>query len=227
MASFGLLAAMVTGLVLAAACDVLSLVACFRLRAAIGTDGGFAAAATGSFDSAVSLYDAAARYQVIAYLPCAIVFVVWFLHMRRRTEPLGPDRFRNGPSWAVWAWCIPLANLWMPHRVAADTWTAATPLPRDGEPYQSRLWPVHLWWTLFLASGLFGRLAAYKYKHSTTLAEARSGVTQDMVSDVLHLGAAAAAVYFAYQLTVMQRVKATAGPFGPAPVQGRVAEGTL
>ncbi|MET8227629.1 hypothetical protein [Streptomyces sp. NPDC005301] len=85
----------------------------------------------------------------------------------------------------------------------------------------------HLWWTLFLAGGLFARLAAYKYKHATTLTEARSGVTQDMVSDVLHLGAAAAAVYFAYQLTVMQQVKATAGPFGPAAVQGRVAEGTL
>ncbi|MGW7264476.1 DUF4328 domain-containing protein [Streptomyces sp. NPDC054842] len=201
--------------------------ACLRLKSAIGTDGGFTAAPSGGFDSAVALYDTAARYQVMVYLPCVIVFVVWFLHMRRKTEPLGPDRFRNGPSWAVWAWFVPLANLWMPHRVAADMWTAATPLPRDGEPYVSRLWPVHLWWTLFLASGLFTRVAAYKYKHATTLAEVSSGVTQDMVSDVLHLAAAAAAAYFAYRLTVMQRTKAAEGPFGRTPLQSHATQGTV
>ncbi|MFE5814722.1 DUF4328 domain-containing protein [Streptomyces sp. NPDC056479] len=217
--SRGLLAAAVGGLALVALTDVFSLVAGLRLRAVIDADGGFVTAPQQDLDAAASLYETAGRYQVIVYLPAAIVFVVWFFRMRRNTGLMAPDRFRNGPGWAIGAWLIPLVNLWMPYRVALDMWGAATPLPAEGERYRARIWPVNLWWGLFVFSVLFNRFAGTKYKNAETLTEINDGVVQYMAADGLHIVAAAAAMYFAIRLTAMQRLKAAEGPYGPAVVK--------
>ncbi|MFJ8532016.1 DUF4328 domain-containing protein [Streptomyces sp. NPDC093591] len=211
--SVGLMAAAVGGLALVALCDLFSLFAGFRLRAVIDADGGFVTAAQQDFAAAASLYETAGRYQVIVYLPCAIVFVVWFFRMRRNTGLLAPDRFRNGPGWAVGAWLIPLVNLWLPYRIALDMWGAATLLPAAGEPYRARTWPVNLWWGLFAFSLLFNRYAGATYKDAETSAEIKDAVTQYMAADLVHILAAAAAVHFVVRLTGMQRLKAMEGPY--------------
>ena len=53
--------------------------------------------------------------------------------------------------------------------------------------------------------------------------ETRDGVEQYMTSDVLHILAAAAAMYFAIRLTTMQRFKAAAGPYGFTPTKDPTA----
>lgn len=217
--SLGLLLAAVGGLVLVALCDVFSLFAGYRLRAALGSVDAFVQDSPQELEAAASLYQTAGRYQVIVYLPAAIVFVVWFFRMRRNTGLLAPDRFRNGPGWAIGAWLIPLVNLWMPYRIALDMWGAATPLPAEGERYRARTWPVNLWWGLFVFSVLFNRYAGTKYKDAERLTEIRHSVVQYMAADVLHIAAAAAAVYFAVGLTTMQRLKAVEGPYRSAVVK--------
>lgn len=219
MASHGLLAVAVAGLALVALSDLFSLFTEVRLRLLIDGDGGFATAPQEEWDAAASLYDTAAWYQAIVYLPCAIVFIVWFFQMRRKIGPLAPDRFRRGPGWAIGAWAIPLANFWMPYRIALDMWGAATSLPADGERYRARVWPVNLWWGLFVFSMLFNSYSGRNYGASRTLTEIKDGVVLYMAADVLHILAAAAAVYFAVRLTAMQRLKAIEGPFGTAAVK--------
>ncbi|WP_234425568.1 DUF4328 domain-containing protein [Streptomyces kebangsaanensis] len=217
--SRGFLIAMLTGLAFAALCDLFSIFAGVRYWLMIDGDAGFVTASQRELDAAASLYETAARYQVMVFLPCAIVFVVWFFRMRRATGPLAPDRFRNGPGWAVGAWFVPLANLWMPYRVAFDMWGAATPLPCDGEGHRPRIWPLNLWWGLFVFSVLSDRFARTKYEDAGTLTEIRDGLVRYVVSDALHILAAAAAAYFAVRLTTMQRHKAVHGPFGTAAVE--------
>ncbi|NUP19319.1 MAG: DUF4328 domain-containing protein [Streptomyces sp.] len=218
--SLGLLAAAVAGLALSALCDLFSLFAGFRLRAVVDGDGGFGTAAQRELEAAATMYDTAGRYQVIVYVPVAVIFVVWFFLMRRNTGLLAPDQFRNGPGWAIGAWLIPLANLWMPYRVAVDMWGAATLPPAEGERYRARTWPVNLWWGLFVLSVLYSRYAGTQYKNAGTWPEIKDAVTQYMAADLAHIAAAAAAVYFAVRLTGMQRRKAAVGPFGPAAVKG-------
>lgn len=118
--SRGFLVVTLTGLALATLCDLFSIFAGVRYRLTVDGDGGFPTASQREVEAAASLYEMAARYQVTVFLPCAIAFVVWFFRMRRATGPLAPDRFRNGPGWAIGAWFVPLANLWMPYRVAFD-----------------------------------------------------------------------------------------------------------
>lgn len=219
VSSLGLLAAAVGGLAVVALCDVFSVFAGFRLQAALDAGGGFVTDSPQEVEAAASLYETSGRYQAIVYLPAAIVFIVWFFRMRRNTGLLAPDRFRNGPGWAVGAWLIPLVNLWMPYRVALDMWGAATPLPSEGERYRAPIWPVNLWWGLFVFSVLFNRYAETKYTNAEHPTAVKDAVLQYMAADLLHVVAAAAAVYFAIRLTTMQRLKAVEGPYRPAVVQ--------
>lgn len=218
--SSGLLLAVVGGLALIALGDAFGLFAGFRLRAALGSaEGGFVTDSPQELEAAGSLYGTVSRYQGFVYLPTAIVFIAWFFRMRRNTGLLAPDRFRNGPGWAIGAWFIPLVNLWMPYRIALDMWGAATLLPEEGERYRTRIWPVNLWWGSFVFSVLFNRYAGTKYDGAAKVTEIRDRVTLYMAADVVNIVAAAAAVYFAVRLTSMQRLKAAEGPYRSAVVE--------
>jgi hypothetical protein len=218
--SSALLGLAVAGLVLVAVTDLLGLVAGLRVRGAIDGEGGDPTAVWRDLEDAASFYDSVARYQVITYLLCAIVFVTWFFHLRRVTGLMAPDGFQNGPGMAIGAWLIPVANLWLPYRVAADMWRAAAPPAPEADPYRERLWPVNVWWVLFVLGILGDRVAAAEYDSAGTLADIRSAVTQSLVSDALGLLAAVAAVHFAVRLTGMQRRKAAEGPYPASPFTG-------
>ncbi|GGL61448.1 hypothetical protein GCM10010129_01260 [Streptomyces fumigatiscleroticus] len=222
-ASRVLLAAASALLAAVAVIDLFAVYAGARIHALIDGDEGFATAAQPDLDAARSLYEAAERYRVIVYLPCAILFVVWFARMRRGTGPLAPDRFRDGPGWAVGSWLVPLANVLLPYRVAVDMWGAATPAAAGGKPYRVPFWPVYLWWGLYVSSALYGGwYARSRYDDARTLAQVRDAAVHTMASGVLEVAAAAAAVHFAVRLTAMQRRKASEEPYrtGPLPTTG-------
>ncbi|MER5716493.1 DUF4328 domain-containing protein [Streptomyces sp. NPDC002132] len=124
----------------------------------------------------------------------------------------------NGPGWAVGAWIIPVANLWMPYRVALDMWAASAPVPRDGETSRLRTWPLSLWWALFVSAVLVKAIAGDDVA-AAPLSALRDGVVWYAVADGLHVLAAVAAGYFAIRLTAMQQRKAEQGPFATAPVK--------
>ncbi|MFD7408699.1 DUF4328 domain-containing protein [Streptomyces sp. NPDC059866] len=213
--SRGLLAAMSALLGVVALSDLFAVFAGARIHT-LTDEGHDVATAPQDLDAAYSLYQTAGNVQGTVYLPCAVLFVVWFFRMRRNTGLLAPDRFRRGPGWAIAGWFVPLVNFWMPYRIAVDMWGAGTPLPTDGEPYRTSIWPVNVWWGLFVSSTLFGRYAGSRYEDAESIAEVRVAVMQYMAADVLDVAAAAAAVYFAVRLTAMQRLKATEGPWTAA-----------
>ncbi|KOU55103.1 hypothetical protein ADK57_45740 [Streptomyces sp. MMG1533] len=211
--SRGLLALAAALLAAVALSDLFAVFVGARIYTLIDEDQGFVTGPQQELDAAYSLYQTAGNVQVVLYLPCAVLFVVWFFRMRRNTGLLAPDRFRRGPGWAVAGWLIPLVHFWMPYRVAVEMWGAAAPLPADGEPYRASIWPVNLWWGLFVSSTLFGRYAESRYDNADAVAEVRDAVMQYVAADVLDVAAAAAAVYFAVRLTNMQRLKVTEGPY--------------
>ncbi|MFJ8630859.1 DUF4328 domain-containing protein [Streptomyces sp. NPDC093568] len=212
LASRGLLAAVATLLAVVALSDLAAAFVGFRIHTLTDPDRGLTTLPPELAD-AYSLYETVSRYQVTLYLPCAILFIVWFFLMRRATGLLAPDQFRRGPGWAIGAWLIPLVNLWMPYRISVDMWGASTLLPTEGQSHRTSIWPVNLWWVLFVFSVLFGRLAASRYDSAETLAQIHSAVAQYVAADLSHAAAGAAAIYFAFRLTTMQRRKVTDGPY--------------
>ncbi|MFJ1732712.1 DUF4328 domain-containing protein [Streptomyces sp. NPDC088254] len=223
----GFLVGVLAALTVAAFCDLLGGCAAVRYPSAIGGDSGMVTGSRDDLETAASLYGTSTRWQGMVFLPCAVAFVTWFAQMRRATGLMAPGLFRNGPGRAVGAWIIPVANLWMPYRVALGTWAASAPVPRDRETPRMRTWPVHLWWALFVSVALVKAIAGDGVA-AAPLSALRDGVVWYAVADGLHVLAAVAdgprvlaavaAGYFAIRLTAMQPHKAEQGAFATAPV---------
>ncbi|MFE6358756.1 DUF4328 domain-containing protein [Streptomyces sp. NPDC057806] len=190
-----------------------AVVAGVALYGVIDGDSGFLTAPQAELHSALSLYEKAGRFQGLTYLACAVVFLCWFLGMRRATGPLAPDRFRHGTGWAIGSWFIPIAHFWLPYRIAFDMWGAASPLPTGGQAYRAPLWPVNIWWGLFVSNVLFSRYAAMRFDTADNLTELRDAVRLYLICDSLEILAAGAAAFFAVRLTAMRDRKITQGPY--------------
>lgn len=213
----GLLKAVVALLGVVALTDLFAVFADLKVVNTVGDDENFAAVPTEDLDAADTLYGVAGLFQVVAYLACAVVFIIWFFRMRKYIGALAQDAFERGPGWAIGSWFVPIGALWMPFRIAVQMWEAATrALGPEPARYPSP-WPVRLWWSLFVLSGFAGRFAS-SYDIDAPLAEIRSAALWTAVSDGLDIVAAAAAVYFAVRLTALHRRPAP--EFGhPAPAQ--------
>ncbi|MYT25679.1 DUF4328 domain-containing protein, partial [Streptomyces sp. SID7760] len=73
---------------------------------------------------------------LLATLPTAAVFIVWFHRVRVNAGVHAPELFRRGPGWAVAVWFIPFVGwTFLAHGIATGVWTASAPKPaRGGAP---------------------------------------------------------------------------------------------
>lgn len=209
-ASRGLLTAVVAAFAAVAVCDLFAVYTGVRLRGVLDED---MTASNSNFTSAYSLYERAGRFQVFTTVLCGVLFITWFFLMRRRTGLMAPDQFRMGSGWAIGAWFVPVANLWLPYRVALDMWGACSPLPTGEESRHVPIWPVNLWWGLFAGTALLGRYAAWRLDRDDSLAEFQGSVSLYLAVDLLYAVTAGAAALFAVRLTALQRLKATENPY--------------
>ncbi|MFC8423226.1 DUF4328 domain-containing protein [Streptomyces sp. NPDC057236] len=211
LASRGLLIAVVAAFAAVALGDLFAVYTGVRLRAVV--DGDVTATTVSSLEDTYSLYERAGRVQMVTFLLCAVLFITWFFQMRRRTELLAPNWFRKGPGWAIGAWFIPVANLWLPYRIAADMWNACAPLPTEGKSHRLPMWPVNLWWGLFVGTTLLSRYAAARFDMADSLTEISGIVTLFLTIDLLYVAAAGAAVVFVVRLTALERLRAAEEPY--------------
>lgn len=205
--SRALAAGVVSVLAAAALAALFALYTDIRLYALLEGDGGFTYAAQDDLDRAEALFGTAGRLQGFTFGLCALLFVGWFHSMRRAAGALAPEAFRRGPGWAVGSWFIPLASFWLPYRIAVEMWGAFGRGVRSGGGAASgaaaALWPVNLWWGLFVAELVYGRYAVGRYRKAEGLLEIRDAALQVMAADVLQ-AAAGAAVYVVVRLTAMR-----------------------
>jgi serine/threonine-protein kinase len=89
-------------------------------------------------------------------LVVAVLFLVWFRRAYRNLEALGAQGLRFSPTWAVWAWFVPLLGLVRPKQLLNDVWRASDPELPPGDHGSWRRQPVPSvltwWWLAFLAS---------------------------------------------------------------------------
>ncbi|MFE7602735.1 DUF4328 domain-containing protein [Streptomyces sp. NPDC057494] len=199
-----LLVAVCVLLVGVAVCDLFSVYAGFRTHFAVREGGGLLFARQDELEAADALFRRADRFYVLALMACAAVFVTWFHRMRRATGALAPDGFRWGSGWAIGAWFVPVAFLWMPYRIAVEMWAGPLRGPGRGAGSGPSFWPVNLWWGTFAGSLLLRWYAGLSHQRADGLTEVLDAVTLGMVGDALNVVAAGAAGYFVVQLTRMQ-----------------------
>ncbi|MDI2131076.1 DUF4328 domain-containing protein [Yinghuangia seranimata] len=70
-----------------------------------------------------------AGFTMPVVLAAGIVFIVWLHRARKNIELFSPHRPDLTAGFAVGAWFIPIANLWMPKTVTDDVWKVSDPAP--------------------------------------------------------------------------------------------------
>ncbi|MFH8582467.1 DUF4328 domain-containing protein [Streptomyces zaomyceticus] len=191
-------------LVAVAACDLFAVYAGFRTHFSVRGDDGLLFARQDELDAAEALFRRVDRFYAPALMACAALFVTWFHRMRRAVGALAPDGFSRGTGWAIGAWFVPVAFLWMPYRIAVEMWAACLQRPGRGATVSAVFWPVNLWWGTFAGSLLLRWYSGFHHKRADGLAEMLDAVTLGMVGDALNVVAAGAAGYFVVRLTRMQ-----------------------
>lgn len=101
----------------------------------------------------------AAVLQLLALVATAVVFIVWFHRVRSNGEVFAPNGFEKGRGWAIGGWFIPIGNLWIPSKVARETWVASSQTTQDGRLRPADSGPVSYWWAAWIASSVLGRLS--------------------------------------------------------------------
>lgn len=95
------------------------------------------------------------------FVATVVVFLCWFRRCRLNAEVFAPGTHKYSPGFAVGAWFVPVAMLWIPRRITLDIWRATS--PADGT------WLVNAWWTTWLGGDIVSALAARPGTHLTGL----------------------------------------------------------
>ncbi|MEV5594710.1 DUF4328 domain-containing protein [Streptomyces sp. NPDC052496] len=201
----GLATALTTLLYLVIAADLFALGADLFLRALLDN----LATATGQdAERADALYAVAAYLQGALLIPTAVVFIVWFHRSRVNAEHYTRDVCTLGRGWAIGSWFVPIGNLWLPFRVAKETWQASVQSAPDGSPRTVSTALVRAWWTLWVLTIIVSRVGSTLHKRAELPDAIRQAVSVVALSDLLDIAAAVLAVLFVRKLTRMQQIPA-------------------
>ncbi|MFJ3302324.1 DUF4328 domain-containing protein [Streptomyces sp. NPDC086549] len=132
-----------------------------------------------------------------AFLATMLLFVLWLDSMRSLADTVWPEGQRRHRAWALFGWPIPLVQLFIPKMFINDLWAAAQPAPwrRRGNPL------LTVWWLTVLAAGHWATLDHSALKQAATAGKARQALRHVMLSDGLHIGAAALTIAVVWRLS--------------------------
>ncbi|PWK74384.1 uncharacterized protein DUF4328 [Streptomyces sp. CG 926] len=151
-------------------------------------------------DPSWALYSAVMGMTLLAMVPTAVVFIIWFHRVRVNAGVFAPDMFRRGAGWAIGVWFIPLVGpTLLAYGIAVRVWTASASKSAPGGPASgsASMAPVAAWCATFGAAMLTS-LATGR------VAEARTSVLVGMASDLLYAVAALLAVVWVRRLSALQ-----------------------
>ncbi|WP_370414511.1 DUF4328 domain-containing protein [Streptomyces fradiae] len=193
----GLSYAVVALLAVTAVLDVIAVLAALALRGEPWAEG--------QADLTVALLS---LVQLLLYVATVVLWIVWFHRTRLNAEVWAPAEHSRTTGWAIGAWFIPFANLWIPRNIAAEIWRASRPDPSAPDA-SGELRLLNGWWTLFVLENVADRIASRLYDKAETADAYVDAASWLAVSNALNLAAAVLAILFVRKLTSMQHLKAT------------------
>ncbi|WP_371680074.1 DUF4328 domain-containing protein [Streptomyces sp. NBC_01276] len=155
-------------------------------------------------------------FQGLTLLATAVVFVIWFHRVRTNGGIFNPGAFTRSAGWAVGAWFIPFGNLFLPYRVAAQTWAASVQLGPDGSFRRVSTVPLTSWWILWVLSRVLDTTATLLGSRADTPQALRTASALGAFAGLTTVAAAGLGIVFVLRLTALQNVKAVQGPYAAA-----------
>lgn len=158
----------------------------------------------------------AGALQLLTMLPAVIVFVIWFHRVRSNGGIFRPDAFTLRRGWAIGAWFVPVANLFLPRRIALETWRASTQRGPDGSERTASAALLTAWWVVWVLTAITGRVFSRIYMAAETVDELLAAGLLGIAADLGTVTAGVLAVLFVRRLTAMQNTMAAQGPYATA-----------
>uniref|UniRef100_A0AAU3HS53 DUF4328 domain-containing protein n=1 Tax=Streptomyces sp. NBC_01393 TaxID=2903851 RepID=A0AAU3HS53_9ACTN len=145
-------------------------------------------------------------------LMALLQFSIWLSDMRDIADVLWRQGQRRRRAWLIFGWVIPVAQLFIPKMFVNDLWAAGRPEPqrRRGHPL------LTAWWLSVLVAANAYNDASDDLKKAVSASQARHALRQIMLSDGLHICAAALSIIVVWQL--IRRLE-RAAPTMIAPVE--------
>ncbi|WP_328881661.1 DUF4328 domain-containing protein [Streptomyces sp. NBC_00299] len=130
------------------------------------------------------------------FLVALLQFSIWLASMRDVADVLWRQGQRRRRMWLVFGWVIPLAQLFIPKMFINDLWAASRPEPqrRRGHPL------LTAWWLSVLVAANAYSDASADLNKAVNASQARHALRQLMISDGLHICAAALSIVVVWQL---------------------------
>lgn len=151
---------------------------------------------------------AAAVFFGLALLGTAAAFIVWFYRCRFNAGLFRPDGNRMSQGWSIGAWFVPLANLWLPKRIANDMWGAAPPSEDGTVPRPPSKVVLNLWWGMWLVAVILERVSNHRMESAVEIEQISSAAAFSIVVEGLFILASGAAIAFVWRLTRLQEARA-------------------
>lgn len=118
-----------------------------------------------SFDVYSGLAIAVAHF--LLYLVTGALFLKWIYRISRNLRAFSGVEMKYTPSWAVWSYFVPIANLFVPPAVMREIWAVSHRSTSGGL--------VSLWWLSVVASEVVGRFFMGVLKKASSFDSLTSG----------------------------------------------------
>jgi hypothetical protein len=158
--------------------------------------------------------------ELALFIFTTVFFSIWIVRANRNVRAFGAKDLRMTPGWAVGYFFIPIVNLWRPFQGMSDLWRASQN-PADWTRLQvGALVPV--WWTLWILSGIMGRMVMQKTMAAQGLAEIEMATWFQILNSILHIVICFVTLAMVLQIAAAQKkwcdVPVSATPVIPPPL---------
>ncbi len=173
---------------------------------------GPASAGDDTLRQASTLATMVGSFQVLSLAATGVVFLIWFHRVRTNGQVFRPDGFSQSSGWAIGAWFVPLGNVYLPYRIAKETWRASVRRAADSSRPHVSTAPVTAWWLVWVVSTLCDSAVEQLYKRADTPEGLAVASSSSAFSDLLTVAAAVLAIVFVRRLTALQHARVTGLP---------------
>jgi hypothetical protein len=161
--------------------------------------------------------------QIVVSLTTIVLFLMWIHRAYRNLKPLRAKGLQYSPGWAVGAWFIPFANLFIPFRITRELWSKSDVETAEfGFLSSDSAVPSFFgyWWACWVASNIATNFSTRLSFRAETVAQGLGATWLSLIAELLSIPAALFAMRVISAINARQsesRRRLPQSPYPPPP----------
>lgn len=145
--------------------------------------------------------------QLLIQFIAMILFLNWFRRAYANLERVGISTLSHKENMTVWAWFIPIYNLFAPAKIMYEIWVVTQRKIKEFDSsyvFKRGFLSIGLWWLLFVIASILSRYAIRQSGKGDTIEEIIDVSELIMISDAIFLPAALCVIWLVAQVSKME-----------------------